>query len=361
MLDSPPPRLRVLVLDGQHRQALAVVRSLGRRRAEVTVAAPRPHVPAFDSRFCRRRLLAPDPCRDRDAFASWLLQTLRQTPQDALLFFDATTATLLVSQREKLRPLTGCPLPEPRVFEAYAARETLTRLAAALGVETAARAAAASQAVTPRRDYALLALLRRGDPVATFVHRLRDESSEQILPWFERPAVESAHHPEVRRLGLELLTRQQWDGLATVGFRHELHADRLVLLGLHPSWNEGIELAIASGIDMPWLYAQLAAGRPITGPTRYRVGRKRRRVFSPPRGHGLPESERLSTLRPDVGTELFFQDPLPHLPTIGRAAGWLRAHLRVRRRRLRRGGSRRPRRLLVVHGGRRDRDCDPAA
>ena len=328
MLAFPPQALRVLVLDGQHPQALAVVRSLGRRKAHVTVATPGQHAIAAASRYCRDHLIAPSPHAHSD-YDRWLHDALHRERYDVLVYFDPCTAEILAAHPAQVHA-ASCPLPGREVLREFARRDNLPALADTIGLRAAASHPQGSDASSLAREYAILALCRRGDPVATFVHRLRGSAAESALPWFERTAAESAHQPEIRRLGLELLSRRGWNGIATVGFQHDVHANEFRLLGLHPGWNDSIELAIACGIDMPWLYAQLAAGRPITGPTRYRVGRKRRRVFSAPRGElttpAVPP-EALVALRPDIGTQHFFQDPLPHLPTFRRAARWLRARI----------------------------------
>ncbi len=349
MLAFPPQALRVLVLDGQHPQALAVVRSLGRRKAHVTVATAAQHAIATASRYCRDRLIAPSPHAHSD-YARWLHDALHREHYDVLAYFDPSTVEILTAHPGKIIAAC-CPLPGREILRELARTENLQALAGVIGLRAAAPHRQGSDVPPLAREYAILALCRRGDPVATFVHRLRSSPAESALPWFERTAAESAHQPEVRRLGLELLSRRGWNGIATVGFQHDVHANEFRLLGLHPGWNESIELSIACGIDMPWLYAQLAAGRPITGPTRYRVGRKHRRVFSAPRGEHITPAvppEALVALRPDVGTQHFFHDPLPHLPTFRRAARWLHAHIVMRHRSM-------PPLLQEPHGRARER------
>jgi hypothetical protein len=55
-------------------------------------------------------------------------------------------------------------------------------------------------------------------------------------------------------------------------FRRSLRDGRYYLIEVNPRFVGSLELAIAAGVDFPWLYAQLAIGRPIVGPNRYRVG-----------------------------------------------------------------------------------------
>jgi hypothetical protein len=93
-----------------------------------------------------------------------------------------------------------------------------------------------------------------------------------------------------------------------------------------------LELAIAAGVDFPWLFAQMAANRPVVGPTRYRVGLRYRWLlsknvadaFERPFGYVL---DVLSVLRPDTRCDLSLRDPRPHLVQLRSAAWWVRDHL----------------------------------
>ena len=319
MLASPPAPLRVLVLDGHHPLALPAVRSLGRRHGLVTLATPEHAVAAASSRYCHDSVTSPS--LNGEAGGRWLQEITSRRRFDVLLYFESSTAEL-VSARAGRLPV-GCPLPRRESFITMTQPQEAQRLAQTLGVETAAES---EPLQGPCRDYALVALMRRGDPVATFVHRLGG-LRQGSTPWFARPALESVERDDVRQTGLALLAGAAWHGVATLGFRHERRNDRLVWLGLHPGWSDGLDLAIACGIDLPWLYAQLASDRPITGPTRYRVGLKYRRLCTPlggtnPLRAGL---RALAALRPDVRTDLLWRDPLPHLPMLDRATAWRRS------------------------------------
>lgn len=320
MLASPPSPLRVLVLDGHHPLALPAVRSLGRRNGLVTLATPGQAVAAASSRYCHDTLTSP-PLSGQTG-THWLREITSRRRFDVLLYFEPSTAELVSAQAERLT--VGCPLPRRQSFLAMTQPQEARRLAQKLGIETADEAGPLQG---PCRDYAMVALMRRGEPVATFVHRLGRGPRNADTQWFARPALESVERADVRQSGLVLLAGGEWHGVATLGFRHERRNDRLVWLGLHPGWSDGLDLAIACGIDLPWLYAQFAADRPITGPTRYRVGLRYRRLCPPlggtnPLRHGL---QALSALRPDVRTDFLWRDPLPHLPSLDRATNWLRS------------------------------------
>ena len=126
--------MRVLVLDGQYCHALAAVRSLGARGAEVTVAAHQPRAQGFASRWCGKSLLSPSPNLERAAYTEWLLETLQRGRYDATLFFEEATADILSLNRARVQALTGCPLPPRDIFLAADRKDRAARLARQLGV-----------------------------------------------------------------------------------------------------------------------------------------------------------------------------------------------------------------------------------
>ena len=342
MLDTPPPPLRILVLDGQDRQALAAVRSLGRHRNAVAVAAHVRHTPAFASRYCSERHQSPDPRAGRGGYVRWLVDNLQRGRFDALLCFDPATAEIVSEYRSTVRHYTGCALPPHQALLDLASPQRLLRQASSLGLgvtglTAGSRWPGADQPSRSERFYLLTALMRAGEPVATFVqrelasHRPAHRRGRRQLftrPW---PAIDSwgavsVEKPDVTRLGTELLRSLRWHGLATIAFRQDRRLGRLDWIGMHPGLVDGIELAIAAGVDLPWLYVQLAAGRPVTGPTRYRLGLKcvrlqPSRAFRDPVAYGM---QTLARFGPDTCTDLCFRDPMPHLDALGRVVGRMR-------------------------------------
>jgi len=384
--------MRVLVLDGQYCHALAAVRSLGARGAEVTVAAHNPRAQGFASRWCGKSLISPSPNLERAAYTEWLLDTLKRGRYDATLFFEEATADILSLNRARVQSMTGCPLPPRDIFLAADRKDRVARLARQLGVlvpetyelesmDDAARLARTAefplivkgvhssgsqqvvlvrepsalvetvreiaalrkdaslplpivQQYVPGRGYGLTALMRRGDPVATFMHRRiaeHDIAAGVALAHGATGAM-SVDEPEMLQAGVTLLHALCWDGIAMVEFRQSSRDGRFYLIEINPRFVGSLELAIAAGVDFPWLYAQLAANRPVVGPTRYRVGLRYRwllsknvaDLFERPVGYAL---DVLSVLRPDTRCDIFVRDPRPHLVQLRSAADWVREHL----------------------------------
>jgi len=392
---APARTLHALVLDGQYCHALAAVRSMGRRGTIVTVASHKARAQGFSSRHCITRLLAPSPVAEPTAYADWLLETLRRGRFDATLCFEEATADILSQNRERVQALTGCPMPPREVFLAASRKDRVTRFARQLGVPTplthemarledASRLAAtlrfpvivkgvhssgsqqvelvreASQFVATverlaalRRDpslplpivqeciegqgYGLTALVRRGEPVAVFMHRRLGEHdvAHGVKLAHGATGAMSVHEPELLASGLSILQALCWDGVAMVEFKRSVRDGKFYLIEVNPRFVGSLELAIAAGIDLPWLYLQLAAGRPIVGPNRYRVGLRYRwlisknvaDVFENPLGYALGA---LSLLRPGTKCDLSWRDPRPHWSQLRNAAWFVREYLRAR-------------------------------
>jgi predicted ATP-grasp superfamily ATP-dependent carboligase len=182
--------------------------------------------------------------------------------------------------------------------------------------------------------YGLTALVRRGQPVAVFMHRRLGEHDVAQGVRFAHGATgaESVDEPELRSSGTAILQALCWDGIAMVEFKRSRRDGRFYLIEVNPRFVGSLELAVAAGVDLPWLYAQLAAGRPIIGPNRYRVGLRYRWllsknvavIFENPVGYALGA---LSALLPGTRTDLSWRDPRPHWSQIRNAAWWVRDYL----------------------------------
>jgi predicted ATP-grasp superfamily ATP-dependent carboligase len=390
-----PRALHALVLDGQYCHALAAVRSLGRRGSMVTVAAHKARAQGFASRYCTHRLSSPSPVSEPAAYTDWLMETLRRGRYDATLCFEEATADILSLNRERVQALTGCPMPPREVFLAASRKDRVTRFARQLGLPTPlthelAQMGDAVQLVTKlrfpvivkgvhssgsqqvelvrepsqfvpaierlaalRRDpslplpivqeyiegqgYGLTALVRRGEPVAVFMHRRLGEHdvAHGVKLAHGATGAMSVHEPELLESGLALLQALCWDGVAMVEFKRSTRDGKFYLVEVNPRFVGSLELAIAAGIDLPWLYLQLAAGRPVAGPNRYRVGLRYRwllsknvaDVFENPLGSLLGA---FSVLWPGTRCDISFGDPRPHWSQLRNAGWFVREYLRAR-------------------------------
>ena len=103
---------RVLVLNAERRQAVAAVRSLGRRGISVTAMSDRRITAGGLSKHTDRFVRYPNP-RDREAaFVETLVDELRYREYDMLLAGNNQTVVPVVEHRDRLEPQTTVPHPD---------------------------------------------------------------------------------------------------------------------------------------------------------------------------------------------------------------------------------------------------------
>jgi predicted ATP-grasp superfamily ATP-dependent carboligase len=386
---------RVLVLDGQYCHALAAIRSLGQRGVRVEVAALASRAQGFASRYCAARHLCPDPNRQRPAYVSWLLDLLSREDFATVLCFEEGTADILSEHREAVQAHTSYPVPPRQAYLCATHKDTATRFARELGllvpqtievsspqdveglapeltypvvVKGVASSGSQQVAMAPtadalkttfahiaglRRDpslplpvlqeyvpgtgHGLTALMQRGEPLATFMHRRLAEHDIRHGVHFAHGATgaESVDEPEMLAAGVQLLRELEWDGMAMVEFRRHASTGRFYFIEINPRFVGSLELAIAAGVDFPWLLTQYAMGLPVDPPAAQRVGVQYRWLISKNIAGAFERPldylmGAMTSLRADRYTDICWSDPKPHLQQLRGVAWWLREHLRGR-------------------------------
>jgi predicted ATP-grasp superfamily ATP-dependent carboligase len=105
-------RRRVLITDGEARAALAACRALRSAGYEVDAIASDGPAPVHWSRYCSRRLWAPDPRDDRAAFADSLSEFLARGRYDLLLPGSDAALLAISENRNRLSRLVTIGLPK---------------------------------------------------------------------------------------------------------------------------------------------------------------------------------------------------------------------------------------------------------
>ncbi len=125
---------RILVLDGETRKALAVVRSLGAAGLTVGVASADRRGIALASRYAAERFRSPDAKSDPGEYVRWLLDKVEKWRPQLLLPLTDRSVTLVLGEEKRLASLTTLPfVPEP-LFRTVADKGELVRIAKTIGV-----------------------------------------------------------------------------------------------------------------------------------------------------------------------------------------------------------------------------------
>jgi predicted ATP-grasp superfamily ATP-dependent carboligase len=319
--------LKVLVLNGETRPALAITRSLGRLGHEVTVAAHRQPSLASVSRHCTDRELYPDPRDAPDDFADAIMDIVSRRGTNLLLPITEIATTLVTAHRHRLPPDCVLPVPSSDALAVANDKGRVLELAARLGVPAPRTVSLAAGAALPPNlpfpcvikptrsrvrlenrwilggvDYAnnaaelerklaalpsalfplqlqerlggegigVFACYWAGQPVAMFSHRrLREKPpSGGVSVLCESVPLDAlaAGHAS------NLLSALAWHGVAMVEFKRDGRDGAIKLIEINGRFWGSLQLAIDAGVDFPAIVAKLASGERVSPVREYRAG-----------------------------------------------------------------------------------------
>lgn len=322
--------MRVLITDGDTRQALAATRSLGRIGHVVVVASDRSPSLAGRSRYAASSVLCPSPGERSDAFVDFVIELAHRQGIEAVLPMAEISTLLLTRDRDRLPPACRLPFPEYEAVRRANNKAEMVSLARDLSVpvpdttivagpedlSVADRERAYPVVIKPARSrvwtdsgwisnsvsYAadhgeLLDRLRKmppgsfpvllqerirgpgvgvfvlcehGRPIARFAHRrLREKPpSGGVSVLCESAPVDEA----AARHSVALLGSLDWSGPAMVEFKRDLRDGSLRLMEVNGRFWGSLQLAIDAGVDFPALLVQAAAGVLPRSMPAYRCG-----------------------------------------------------------------------------------------
>jgi predicted ATP-grasp superfamily ATP-dependent carboligase len=288
--------MKVLVTDAAYKHAVAAIRSLGRRGVEVVAAASSKSAQGLYSRFTRERLILP-PSSDTEAFATALAEASETRGIQAVLPIGYWSTLALSRHRARLPSSLHIAVAEWPAMEVASDKSRTLEFADRQGVSIPRTYPSAREVdrfpvvakgrfdsgrvryVRTREEldridttdailqeyvqgdgYGLYALLDRGVEKAVFMHkRLR----EYPVTGGASTMAESFHDPKLAEAGLTLLRALRWHGVAMVEFKQDVRDGSYRLMEINPKFWGSLDLAIASGVDFPWLTVQLALETPL--------------------------------------------------------------------------------------------------
>lgn len=325
--------MTVLITDANANHALAAARSLGTRGVAVVMADSRRLAKGFFSRFCSRRVLYPSPSEGIRAFRHGLFAVLDRLRPTLLMPMTERTILALTDDREELESRVSLlPLPAQEAIEVAFDKLATVRLAESLGVLVPRTFAPASLAdlqalrdripypavIKPRRseirtrddrlvpggpaDYCLRAedlepkylavhrraplpliqefvpgdgygvsvLYSRGQVRALFAHRrlrmVRPTGSGSSL----RESI--APPPAMVEATRRLLDALKWHGVAMVEFKLDARDGTAKLMEINGRFWNSLPLAVAAGVDFPYLLYRLGTEGDVPDCFEYRLG-----------------------------------------------------------------------------------------
>lgn len=125
------------------------------------------------------------------------------------------------------------------------------------------------QEYIPGEGYGFFALFNRGKPRGVFQHQRIHE-----FPLTGGPSTmaKSVHDQALEELGLKILKKLDWHGVGMAEFKRDSRDGKFKLIELNPKFWGSLELAIASGVDFPYLTYKMAVDGDIEPVFRYKEG-----------------------------------------------------------------------------------------
>lgn len=321
-----------LVLDGEHRATLAVVRSLGRSGVSVHVASSVPRSLAGGSRFAASESLVPDPNQGAEEYAKAIARLSSDCEARVIMPVTEASILALLEYQHLLGPMRMASSDLAR-FRLATDKAAVLSLASQLGIDVPAQWAIESEegiAAIPDGHYPLVVKPARSVVTSVAGRRKvsvqyandREELTEVIrrlgadagpfllqaritgpgvgiflLRWNGRVLASFAHRrirekppsggvsvccesiaapPELMRQSIRLIEALEWEGVAMVEYKGDHRTGRHFLMEINPRFWGSLQLAVDSGVDFPWYLYQSIEGAEVTPVTRWETGRRSR-------------------------------------------------------------------------------------
>lgn len=325
----------VMVTDASGNHALAAVRSLGERGLRVAAADSVWCAKSFFSRHCRRRLVYPSPARSVREFRTAFYRMLETCRPAVLMPMTERTIMALAGERSEIESRVGAlALPSPEALRTAFDKGETVRLAASLGVPVPATVSPTDledlerigpglsypvvvkprtselwatgdtvvptgsveycfrpedlrarylcvhrrapfpliQEFVPGEGYGVSALCSHGRVRALFAHR----RLRMVHPTGSGSSLrESVQVPtRMTEAACRLLEALKWHGVAMVEFKLDSRDGAPRLMEINGRFWNSLPLAVAAGVDFPFLLYRLATEGDVPESFGYRVGVK---------------------------------------------------------------------------------------
>ena len=359
--------MKVLVTDGNFKHTLAAVRSLGKNGAEVTVFSHLFICVSFFSKYCRHRVIAPDPEKD-PMFAAFLLEYVKKNHVDVLLPISFAAVMQVSRIRNELEKYVKIPLADDEALYIAGSKDRTIKYAETIGirvpktwypltesdVEVIAREASYPAVIKGSEEsgfvryantpgellekfrcisryspviqeyitgegYGFFALYNHGTARAIFMHkRIR----EYPVTGGPSAVAESVYIPALRDAGLRILDRLNWHGVAMVEFKKDEKTGEFILMEINPKFWGSLGLSIAAGVDFPSLACTMAIDGDIDPVCQYKTGVKYRWLFPADLFHVMTKPRALHQFVQDfsdrtIRYDIDIHDPAPAFMQMG--------------------------------------------
>ena len=312
--------MKVFITDADFKHALSALRSLGKKGIYVIAGSSVKHSQSFYSKYCKEKVIYPMP-RNENAFVRFMLEYLKNNKIDVLLPICYLATTTISKYQDEFRKYTKLPVAGEDSIRIACNKDKTMEFAEKLGVKipkiykrveeikvfpvvvkgiresgnvryvnSAEELSVIKtdecilQEYVPGEGYGFFSLFNMGEARAIFMHkRIR----EYPITGGPSTAAESVYDNELKDTGLKLLKALNWHGIAMVEFKKDIKDGTFKLMEINPKFWGSLDLAIAAGVDFPYLAVKMAAEGDVVPVFNYDVGVKYRWPFPDDALHAL--------------------------------------------------------------------------
>ena len=317
---------KVLVLDAQMRNSLAIIRSLGKKGLEVDAGEETRFATGFFSKYCNNHLVYPSPTKSPEEFIAYMLNLVKSNHYDVIFpVIDATTIPIVKHKTEfskhtivpftdyqtlmmasdkaqtlKIAMENGIPCPKTYFIDYYDDLEKIkddveypvvvkpNRGFGTRGVflcnSTDELFESGKHVHDEYGSFLVQEYIPKGDEIG--VYTLFDFDSEPCALSVQRrirsypisggPSTlrETIRDEKIVDLAFRLLKAMKWFGVAMVEFRVDPRDGVPKLMEINPRFWGSLQLSILSGVDFPYLLYKLVTEGYIEPDLDYKTGVK---------------------------------------------------------------------------------------
>lgn len=316
----------VLLTNAQQRKTLAVARSLGMKHVNVLAAEETRWATAMFSRYCKQRLVYPDPDERSEDFYIWLKKTLQEYHCDVLFPMDDNTLEVVIRYQEQLEKLCRLPLPETGSYITASDKALATLAAKKAGLncpktifinnlDDFSRLTCGLDfpvIIKPRKSSGSrgMAVVKQQADLCSLYLRIHQKYPFPIIQEYISPGVkidvcllfdrysqlkasfvqkeirhfplekgpstvqESIWCPELVEKATAFMQKLNWYGVAEVEFMIDPRDGKAKFMEINPRFWGSLYLSILAGVDFPWLLYRLVMDGDVPEVHHYTTGLK---------------------------------------------------------------------------------------
>lgn len=312
---------KVLVTDAQHRAALAIIRSLGRKKFKITAGSELKSAMGLYSKYCTEKVVYPNPKRDPLSFLKELLKLVKTKDFDCILPSHTYTMLLLCKYRDIFSRYTEIPPPSYDIFYNAYDKARLLKIAIKNGIncpetyffndldEILSAISRYPVVVKPSKRHGVgIAICKTKSELkekySEMVSRYGDCIVQEYIPnggewgvytlfdYNSKPVAltvqkrrrtlhhyggastfrETIRNERLVKIAFDLLKKLKWSGVAMVEFRIDARDGIPKLMEINPRFWGSLQLSISSGVDFPHLLYRLTTDKKIVPNLYFREG-----------------------------------------------------------------------------------------